>query len=139
MSPKYHVELRAAYADTDQMGFVHHSNYVRYLENARWEAFRLMGIAYKDVEDRGILMPVIEMKLQFIKPIYYDDLLKIELSFHMVRPTKLGVDYCIFNQADELIHKADTTLAFIKKESKRPCAIPDFINNKIMAELEVFT
>jgi acyl-CoA thioester hydrolase len=139
MSPKYHVKLRAAYADTDQMGFVHHSNYVKYLENARWEAFRQIGIAYKDVEDRGILMPVIEMNLQFIKPIFYDDLLKIELSFHTDRPTKLSVDYCIFNQADELIHKASTTLAFIRKESKRPCAIPDFINNKIMAEVEIFT
>lgn len=139
MSPKYHVELRAAYADTDQMGFVHHSNYVKYLEHARWEAFRQMGIAYKDVEDRGILMPVIEMKLEFIKPVYYDDLLKIELSFHMERPTKLRVDYCIFNQADELIHTANTTLAFIKKDSKRPCAVPDFINHKITTEIEVFT
>lgn len=137
MTLKYRVKLRAAYADTDQMGFVHHANYVKYLENARWEAFRQMGIAYKDVEEQGILIPVIEMNLQFIKPIYYDDLLKIEMSFHMTCPTKLDVEYCIFNQADELIHTANTTLAFLKKDSKRPCAIPDFIHNKVALEMGV--
>ena len=117
MDTRFQIKLRVAYADTDQMGFVHHSNYVKYLEHARWEAFRKMGISYKDVEDHGFLLPVIDMHLQFLKPAYYDDLLNIELSFRVDRPTKLRVDYFIFNQADELIHKANTTLAFLKKGS----------------------
>lgn len=131
---RYQVNIRAAYADTDQMGFVHHSNYVKYLEYARWEAFRQLGLAYKEVEDKGILMPVIDMNLRFLKPVRYDDLLKIELSFSLNRPTKLEVDYQIFNQSDELIHRANTTLAFLRKQSSKPCAIPDFIHNKIMEE-----
>ena len=129
---KYFVKMRAAYADTDQMGFVHHSNYVKYLENARWEVFRQLGIAYRDIEDRGILMPVIDMSLRFLKPVHYDDLVKIELDFSLKRPTKLEVVYQIFNQADELIHRANTTLAFLRKQNSKPCAIPDFIHNKIM-------
>ena len=132
MKSKHTTKLRASYADTDQMGFVHHSNYVKYLENARWEAFRQMGIAYIDIEESGFLMPVIDMKLQFIKPVRYDDLVKIELAFSMNRPTKLEVDYHIYNQANELIHKANTTLAFLRKETSKPCAIPDFIHDKIL-------
>jgi acyl-CoA thioester hydrolase len=132
MKSKHTIKLRATYADTDQMGFVHHSNYVKYLENARWEAFRQMGLAYKEIEERGFLMPVIDMNLQFIKPVRYDDLVKIELAFSMNRPTKLEIDYLIYNQADELIHKANTTLAFLRKETSKPCAIPDFIHDKIL-------
>jgi acyl-CoA thioester hydrolase len=129
---KYSISLRAAYADTDQMGFVHHSNYVKYLEYARWEAFRQMGLPYKSIEEAGILMPVIEMQMKFIKPVYYDNIVRIELDFTLLRSTKLEITYQIFNLYDELIHDATTILAFLKKRSGRPCAIPDFIKEKLM-------
>lgn len=128
------VELRAAYADTDQMGFVHHSSYVKYLEYARWEVFRQLGMSYRSIEENGILMPVIGMNMQFIKPLRYDDLIKIELSFTLSRATKLEVEYHIFNESHELIHQASTTLAFLKKSSKKPCAIPEYIHNKLTHE-----
>ena len=129
---KYSISLRAAYADTDQMGFVHHSNYVKYLEYARWEAFRQMGLPYKSIEEAGILMPVIEMQMKFIKPVYYDNIVRIELDFTLLRSTKLEITYQIFNLYDELIHDATTYLAFLTKESGRPCAIPDFIKEKLV-------
>jgi acyl-CoA thioester hydrolase len=129
---KYSISLRAAYADTDQMGFVHHSSYVKYLEYARWEAFRQMGIPYKNVEEVGILMPVIEMQMKFIKPVFYDDQVRIEMDFTLRRSTKLEIAYQIFNLNGELIHDATTTLAFLTKSSGRPCAIPDFMRDKLI-------
>lgn len=129
---EYCITLRAAYADTDQMGFVHHSNYVKYLEYARWETFRQMGIPYKSIEASGILMPVIDMQMKFHKPAYYDDVLKIELVFSLNRATRLEVNYRIFNHKNELIHQASTTLAFLKKNTGKPCAIPAFIKERFI-------
>lgn len=129
---RYQVNVRAAYADTDQMGFVHHSNYVKYLEYARWEVFRQLGIAYKKIEEDGILMPVIDMNLRFLKPLRYDDLVNIELDFSLVRPTRLEVNYRIYNQDGELVHKAYTALAFLRKSSGKPCRVPETIIEKIL-------
>jgi len=121
------VEFRAAYADTDQMGFVHHSNYLKYLEFARWEALRKMGLTYKEIEGNDILIPVIDVKMRFIKPIYYDDLVRIKVIFKLISPTKLVVDYTINNEMMELVHTASTTLAFLRKQSAKPCRVPVFM------------
>lgn len=128
---EFEISLRAAYADTDQMGFVHHSNYVKYLERARWEAFRKIGLTYKEIEDRGILMPVIDVKLRYLKPIYYDDLVTIKMQPNLISATKLSIDYKIFNASEELVHIAYTALTFMNKVTKKPCRIPAFIEEAI--------
>lgn len=127
----FDVRLRVAYADTDQMGFVHHSNYLKYLENARWEAFRTIGLTYKKIEDEGILMPVIDVNLRYFKPIFYDDEIFIKMQFNLISPTKLNIEYKVFNNSDQLIHSANTLLTFIKRATKRPCRIPRFIKEII--------
>jgi len=59
---------RVSYSDTDQKGFMHHSNYLKYFETARWELFRSIGIPYTEIEQDGIILPVINGSLNFIKP-----------------------------------------------------------------------
>lgn len=124
---KITVHIRPSYSDTDQMGFVHHSNYVKFYETARWEAFRYLGIPYKKIEDNGILMPVIVMNFKFIKPAYYDDLLKIQVRIEQESGIKIHFKYQMFNQDQELINQAETTLACIKSSSRKPCRIPDYV------------
>lgn len=51
--------FRVSYSDTDQMGFMHHSNYLKYYETARWELFRSIGIPYNEIEEEGVILPVI--------------------------------------------------------------------------------
>ena len=97
----FQYTMRTAYADTDQMGFVHHSSYVKYLENARWYAFRQMAIPYKEIEKNGILLPVIHLDIQFIRPLYYDDMVRIDVWIDLVRMTKLEVRYSIFNESPD--------------------------------------
>lgn len=104
---QHKVEFRDAYADTDQMGFAHHSNYLKYLENARWEAFRKLGLTYKEIEDEGILIPVIDVKHRFLKPIYYDELVTIKIQLNFMSPTKLSIDYKLYNTSGEVIHIAN--------------------------------
>jgi acyl-CoA thioester hydrolase len=65
MNP-FQTKYRVSYSDTDQMGFMHHSNYLKYYETARWELFRSIGIAYPAIENEGIILPVINASLKFI-------------------------------------------------------------------------
>ena len=123
----HQVTIRAGYADSDQMGFVHHSNYVKYLEHARWEVFRELGSTYKSIEESGIHMPVIDMQLRFIKPIYYNDPVRIEVQMTLIGSTRLLFKYHFFEQWDHLIHKAETVLASTKKNTKKPCRVPECI------------
>ncbi len=128
----FEIPLRPRYADTDQMGFVHHSNYVKFYEYARWEAIRKLGLPYKIIEKKGILMPVIEMSLQFIKPAYYDDELSITVQIEKIGSTRLKFSYKTIRLPDQLINKAVTILTFIKKENGKPCRIPEFIDEMLM-------
>lgn len=130
MERKCKIELSAGYSETDQMGFVHHSNYVKYFETARWELFRALAIPYKAVEEMGILLPVIKMEIEFIKPAFYDEKLSISVTASIVENSKLKFDYTIENEAGELITRAYTILAAIRKENKKATRIPSFIAEK---------
>lgn len=135
MTEKFEFTFRAVYSDTDQMGFMHHANYAKHLETARWEVFRTMGLSYKDIESNGILMPVIDMQFRFIKPILYDDLIRITLRMQLIGSTRLLIKYQLFNEENLLVHKAETTLAFIRKETKKPCRVPDSIRELLSENL----
>jgi acyl-CoA thioester hydrolase len=70
----HEVQIRVRYAETDKMGYVYYGNYATYLEVARVETFRHIGFSYKELEDAGTMMPVLEYKNKFLKPARYDDL-----------------------------------------------------------------
>ncbi|MGK7393689.1 MAG: acyl-CoA thioesterase [Candidatus Cyclobacteriaceae bacterium M3_2C_046] len=127
------VSFTIPYCDTDQMGFVHHSNYARYLEMARWEIFRRKGLPYRKVEEAGIYMPVIEMNHRFHKPLYYDDRIQIKVDIDLLSQTRLNFNYKIYNQHQELVHEAFTRLTFLKASNGRPCAIPANIRNMLQS------
>lgn len=129
----FEYTLRTSYSETDQMGFIHHSNYLKYLENARWDAFRQLLIPYREVEQNGILMPVIHMDINFIRPLRYDEQIKIELWMELKRPTKLDIHYSIYNEMNEVTSKACSTLTFLKMDTGKPCIVPQFLNEKIAA------
>ena len=117
----HQCEIRVLYADTDKMGYVHHSNYARYCEKARWELLRDIGISYKTIEDSGLMLPVVGMNFKFLKPAIYDDLLRIETNLQEIKGPLMKFAYCIYNQRNELINKGETTLAFVDGKSRKPC------------------
>ena len=65
--------FRVKYSDTDQMGFMHHSNYLKFFENARISWLRELGVSYKKMEEDGVVMPVVSSYLKHIKPSFFDD------------------------------------------------------------------
>jgi len=120
--------LRVRYAETDRMGFVYYGNYASFFEVARVEALRSLGMSYKHMEDEGFLLPVMEYKIKYLKPAFYDDELTIKTQIPEMPTARIVFIYQVFNQVGEKISEAETTLVFINKESARPCKAPqDFL------------
>ena len=132
----YECKIRVMYPDTDQMGYVHHSNYVKYYETARWELLRNIGISYKSVEDAGYLLPVTGMIFKFLKPAFYDELLMIETRLKAIKGSRIWFTYKTYNTDGEMINQAETSLAFVTKDSRKPCHPPDFILKAIKGNLQ---
>lgn len=123
---EHEFSVRVRYSETDVMGYLHHSNYARYYETARWELFRNIGIPYKSVEDAGYMLPVIGMEFKFIKPAMYDEQLVIHTKLKSIEGPRVTFSYKIYNEQHELINKAEVNLAFMDKETRVACYPPDF-------------
>ncbi len=133
---EYDYIFRVMYPDTDQMGTMHHANYVKYYEAARWELFRSIGISYKSVEDAGYMLPVIRMNFRFLKTTRYDALLTAKTTLKAVKGARIWFTYKLYNEQQELINEAETELAFVKKEDWKPCPAPHFVLEKIETNLK---
>jgi acyl-CoA thioester hydrolase len=118
---KAETKVRVRYAETDQMGYVYYGNYAMYFEVARVEALRTAGFSYKQMEDDGIIMPVLNLHCQFIKPGKYDELLTIKTTIPEMPGIRIKFEYEVYNESDEIITKGWTDLTFLKKESHKPC------------------
>ena len=116
--------FRIKYSDTDQMGIVHHSNYLKYFENARIAWLRHLGVSYKKIEQDGILMPVVSSSLQFIVPLYFDDEITIEIILTDVPKATLSFKYKIKNQINQLVCRGETKLAFLNSKTMKPVRVP---------------
>ena len=125
-------QIRVRYAECDRMGFVHHSIYAQYFEEARTEILRKKGITYKDLEDAGIIMPVRSMKFDFKKAGRYDDLLTIEVEIVGVPEIRCIFAYRTLNQHGELLNTGETELFFVRKEDLRPIKLPEHYKNYLM-------
>ena len=122
-------KLRVRYAETDRMGYVYYGNYATYFEVARVESFRQIGFSYKELEESGILMPVLEYKTKYLKPAKYDDLLTIKVRITEKPEVRIKFDYEVYNEIGALLTIAETVLVFVNKESGKPSLpTPDFMN-----------
>ncbi len=123
--------FRVRYSETDQMGVVYHGNYAQYLEMGRVEWLRSLGISYKSMEENGIMLPVISLRMDFKKSATYDDLLFVNTTLKKTPSVRIEFDYKIYNEAREILVEANTVLVFIDMNSKRPIRCPKFLLEKI--------
>lgn len=127
----YDYKFRVAYPDTDQMGTMHHANYVKYYEAARWELFRNIGVSYNSLEQSGVMCPVITMNFKFIKTTRYDELLTVKTRLKAMKGVRMWFTYNLYNEKNELINEAETEIAFVGRENWRPCSAPEILLNAI--------
>jgi len=127
----HETTVRVRYADTDQMGYVYHARYLEYLEVGRTDLVRHLGLPYASVEERGILMPVIDISIKYKQPAFYDEVLRVRTTVPEMPRASFPFQYEIFNEKNQLVLTANLRLAFIDKERNRPVRIPDFIRTAI--------
>ena len=119
--------LRVRYGETDPMKYVYYGNYAEYLEVARVELFRTLGISYDEIEKRGIWLPVSEYKIKYLKPAFYDEILEIHTYVRKVPVVKIEFEYEIYNDSKQKITEASTTLFFLDATTNKVSRCPDFL------------
>lgn len=119
------TKLRVRYGETDQMGYCYYGNYAQYFEVGRVEAMRSVGMSYREMEERGIMLPVSDFSVKYHAPARYDDELTITTSIVAVKGARLLFDYTIHNEKGDLVAKAHTTLVFVSVDTMRPTKAPE--------------
>lgn len=126
------ISIRVRYGETDQMGVVYHGNYPSYFEVARVEFFRELGLPYKDLEASGIMLPVVDLGIKYLRPAYYDEILHIHTSIPEIpRSVRFRFEYIIKNAAGETLTEGHAVLAFIDKETRKPVRCPSYMIEKL--------
>ncbi len=130
---EHRTQLRVRYGETDQMGVVWHGNYILYFETARTEALRACGGSYRDLEASGVMMPVVDVDVHYLKPAYYDDLLTIVVRIDEPPGARMTFAYTVLNAGGDTLVTGHTVLAFIHADTRRPCRPPAVLRNVFCA------
>ncbi len=123
------TKYRVIYGDTDKMGIAYHANYLRWFEMGRSELFRHIGFTYKEIEEKGIFLPVSEAYCKFLLPAQYDDVLIIETSIDNSVKGGMKFNYSISNEnGKKILVTGHTKHAFVNSGGRvvRP---PDFLTD----------
>ncbi len=123
MSLEFTANRRVIYADTDKMGVVYNGNYLSYFEIGRNELMRHLGLAYTEVEKSGLILPVIDAYVKYIKPAYYDDVLVIKAQLNETLSAKIQFIYTI-SCNNVLIAEGYTNHVFANAETMKPVRPP---------------
>lgn len=129
----HHTHYRVCYADTDQMGIVYYGNYAKLFEIGRGEAFRQIGMTYKELETTGIIMPVIQLEINYHASALYDDLLTIHTAIEKFPSTRVKFEHKIYNEVGKLLVSGSVTLCFIDQNRNRPVKIPKEMEERLCA------
>ena len=110
---------RAQYYETDQMGVVHHTNYIRWFEEARVDLLRQHGIDYRYMETRGIIIPVVDMQCSYLTSVRFDDVVEIHLSLNKYTGVRMCFSYEIrFAETGTLAATGKSTHCFVDPSGK---------------------
>ena len=129
---KSSTHIRVKYAETDQMGVVYHGHYAAYFEASRGEAIRSLGITYRDIENSGILMPVVELEIKYLRPAQYDDLLTV-VTLLKEWPTdhRIRFHHEVYNEAGKLLTTGSVLLFFLHAIDKTKMKMPELLEEKL--------
>jgi acyl-CoA thioester hydrolase len=125
MNDEDEIQFRVRYAETDRMGLLHHANYFVYFEMGRTELLRKRGVSYREVEDAGHLLVIVDIGCKFKRPAFYDDELTLRTSVARVTHVKIIHQYQLLRDGI-LLAEGHSTLACVDKEGK-PQALPEML------------
>ncbi|MFT4204048.1 MAG: thioesterase family protein [Chitinophagaceae bacterium] len=125
------TQIRVRYAETDQMGVVYYGNYPTYFEVGRVEAIRTLGYSYKQMEEAGVMMPVVDVHIKYLRPAKYDDLLTVKTQIREMPCHKIVFHSEILNDAGKLLTKGEITLFFVDAVTFQRSSLPEPLREKL--------
>jgi acyl-CoA thioester hydrolase len=115
--------IRVRYSETDQMGYVYNGRYAEYLEVGRVESLRSLHMSYKEMEEQGVMLPVLHLEIKYIRPIKYDNLVEVRTTLNELPHSRIHFVHELYVD-NELTTVAKVTLVFVDKEKNRPTKAP---------------
>lgn len=132
---KSELELAVRYYETDQMGIVHHSNYIRYFECGRSDMMQKYGLPIEVIEREGVMLPVVSVEARYKTPARMGDTIRIVSRIDKVPMAKLEVNTEIFNQEGILLCMGKVVLGFIDAVTRHPVRCPRNLADLIAANI----
>ncbi len=123
-------KIRVRYGETDQMSFVYYGVYAQYYEVGRAELLRSLNFSYKEIEEMGYVLPVVNMNIDYKKPAFYDEELTIKTTVKELPSVKITFHYETFNANAELLNTGQVVLVFVDKATGKPCFAPELVLEK---------
>ncbi len=124
--------LRVRYAETDQMNIVYYGNYAQYFEVGRAECIRELGYTYRQMEELGVKMPVVEMQTRYLRPAQYDDLITIKTMLkELPENHEITFHHEVYNESNKLLTTGRVMLYFINSETGKRMPIPGYLREKL--------
>jgi acyl-CoA thioester hydrolase len=126
------TKVRVRYAETDQMGVVYYGNYAQYFEVGRVESIRQLGYTYKEIEELGIIMPVVELNIKYLRSAIYDDLITIRSTVREL-PHNHRIEFFqeVLNEQGKLLTTGKVVLYFVDAVSKQKTSMPLPLKHKL--------
>lgn len=122
------LELDIRYYETDQMGIVHHSNYIRFFECGRSDMMMKAGLPIEEIEKAGVMLPVVSVECHYRHPAYMGDRIRIVSMIEKLPLAKLVVRSEIYNQHGDKLVDGVVTLGFIDSATRHPVRCPESLS-----------
>jgi acyl-CoA thioester hydrolase len=129
MSTIFETTLRVRYAETDQMAVVYYANYINWFEVGRTEMLRQLGLTYREMEEDGMVLPVVEVKCRYKHPARYDDEITIRTWVVQLRASFLRFQYEVVRKSDErLLAEGESVHVVVGRDLKRAPLTGKYLN-----------
>jgi acyl-CoA thioester hydrolase len=134
---KNHVKIRVIYADTDAMGIVYHTNYIKWFEIGRTELLRSMGIVYAEIESQGYNLPLTEAYCHYLLPAKYDQIIVVETEMEYMKRASMKFNYTISDEDKEKILVEGYTVHACTNNIGKIVRLPSFIVEKLNEQMQL--
>lgn len=125
------VQIRVIYADTDAMGIVYHTNYIRWFEIGRTELLRKAGLIYAQIELQGYNLPLTEAYCHYLLPARYDQIIVLETTLEYLKRASMKFNYVIWDEDKQKILVEGYTVHACTNTKGKIVRIPSVIIERI--------
>lgn len=129
VKPNVIYSHRVSYGETDAMGVLYYAEYLHIFERSRGEYSRTLGVPYREMEKRGIMLPVVDLSCRYRKSAVYDDLIHVRVGIAEWKKASLRFDYVVYDESMEHILATGFTMHACTNLEKKPVRIPDWMVN----------